>query len=94
MALEGLLTLVQKIKSTLCIQNKDFQGDICLLAMSLCKQDSAISRIVSYARGWEDAGPSSKTFTQQKYFMKKSTKRSWYQFCQWETYTVCIAPKL
>lgn len=63
------------IKSTLCVLNKDFQGDICLLAMPLCEQDSVISRIVSYARGWEEARPSSKTFTQQKHFTKKTALR-------------------
>lgn len=75
------------IKSTLCVLNKDFQGEICFLSMLLCKQkDSIISRVVLDASGREEARPSSKTFTQQKQFIKKKvlSERSQCEFHQWE----------
>lgn len=62
---------MQMIKSMLCILNKDFQGEICLLAMLLCKQNGCIiSRPLLYVSGWEEAKRSSKTFTQPKHLIK------------------------
>lgn len=68
--------------------------------MLLCEQkDSVIFRILLYASGWEEARPSSKTFTQQKHFIKKEKKKvtKWEElmcFISERMYTVCDQKKL
>lgn len=81
------------IKSTLCVLNKDFQGDICLLAMPVCKQGSAISRIVSCARGWEEPGPSSKTFTPKGTSWKKIASEELVSVLSVRGHTLFVTPQ-